>query len=164
MKTLAESLFDQEKNIKKDIFAFGDFFELDGYETQLTRPGSRGYFKDEQYKLSDLYNKQLISKDSKVKGDPDEVIVNGLTKIIQGMKVTSQTEHVGFQFELERLQKYYKSIMSSSTRFRAQSRIWCCAVDPDDPTNRYIERDYKIIDQPGIEIHLCRLTLKFKRK
>lgn len=166
MKSLSESLFDQETNIKKDI-TFGDLFELDEYKTDLKKISAdyMGHLADDMYKISDLYNKQLISKDSKIKGSSDEDIVKGLATIIQNIPITAQTNIIDLGSKLEKFEKYYKSFIKNSFHLRGQRYIWSAIADPNNPSKTYSSRDdFKIIDSPRVEIHFCRLTLKFKRK
>ena len=163
MKSLIESLFDQEANIKKDIM-FGDLFELDEYITDLKKISAdyMGHLADDMYKMSDLYNKQLISKDSKIKGSSDEDIVKGLATIVQNIPITVQTNIMDLRFKLEKFEKYYKSFVKNSFHLRGQRYIWAAVNDPNNPYSS--RNDVKIIDSSRVEIHFCRLTLKFKRK
>ena len=96
MKSLKESLFDSEKNITKDM-TFGDLFELD-------EPMSS---KSLHSPLSQEFSVQRLKRLVKVKGeDNDEIIYNGIVKLISDIKLIGNPEDLNKQWLRDKIQDF----------------------------------------------------------
>lgn len=166
MKSLVESLFDD--NITKDI-TFGDLFELIDTNLYLNKPSAgwkssgRGWRQGgSTYLLRDLYDYKLIEKDSKVKSDgSNDDIIKGIIKLIKDFRIKSDTDQKSLNLLLKEFEKYYKPLVNNTRTLRTRSIPFIYNISADRIKNLH---DWKLLDIEMIEIELCCIELKFKRK
>lgn len=166
MKSLKESLFDD--NIIKDI-TFGDLFELTDTILYLNKPSTgwkssgRGWRQGgNTYLLRDLYDYKLIEKDSKVKSDgSNDDIIKGIIKLIKDFQIESDIDQESLNLLLKGFEKYYKPLVNNTRSLRARSLPYVYNISTDRIKNSY---DWKLLDVEMIEIQLCCMEIKFKRK
>ena len=166
MKSLKESLFDD--NITKDI-TLGDLFELTDTNLYLNKPSSgwkssgRGWRQgDGTYLLRDLYDYKLIEKDSKVKSDgSNDDIIKGIIKLIKDFQIKSDIDQKGLNSLLKEFEKYYKPLVNNTRTLRARSLPYIYNISADRIKNLH---DWKLLDVEAIEIQLCCIEIKFRRK
>lgn len=149
MKSLRESLFDRDL-ADKDV-TFGGLYEFSHFKL------SSG-----DYKLTDLFKKTLIKKDSGVSSsDSEEQIVNGLAKIILNTPVDIGLLQHEFNERLFPLVDYYTSLSKSS--FRVGLRQWPYSYGYNR-NGKIIITDWTIGEPDTIEVLLIGMELIFKKK
>ena len=95
MKSLKESLFDSDLVTKK--LTFGDIFELDEYESR----------KSLHSPLSQEFSVQRLKRLVKVKGrDNDEIIYNGIVKLISDIELKGKPEDLNKQWLRDKIQDF----------------------------------------------------------
>lgn len=149
MKSLSESLFDRDL-VNKDI-TFGGMFEY-----------SKSKILIFDKKLSELYKKTFIKKDSGVSyTNSDDQIINGLVKIILDMPVDSNIDKDEFRMRITSLMKYYTSFVNNSLRMETYKWPWPFGYKN---SRLMLDSDWTLNEPDEIRISLIGLELTFIKK
>ena len=171
MKTLAESLFDNEssqtmeslfdKDLIKRKLTFGTLFRLSDIETKesMSRPGPMGRMIRMSCTASDMYKTSLISKDSGQKVTKDiQSIAAGLATIIEKIPLSADLLKLPlYEFSQTVLIPFKQYYSSKSQTGYASIGAMAYAHTPDWDRNVKLSNANKIdVDFLGIKLHFVK--------
>ena len=110
MKTLAESLFDINKN--KSNYTFGDLFVLDGYIISLSLQTYTNTYRD----LSKTFNFSKVKRLKKATGsDKNEIIYKTLVQVIQDIELKGDPDDIDKEWLEEQIKNKINDLFISNS-------------------------------------------------